>query len=374
MNTEFIEKKDRLTALIEREKLGGLLINAQHNFAWLTGGAFNGIDQSRENGAATLLIAATGKAYLLANNIELERMMTEQLAELSDIEPVGFTWQEEKADASIVIKTANELIGGEVASDIALHTSARAVEGLIAPCRFSLTVNEKERYKALGRDVAYAMHDTINSLEEGETEVEIEALLRNELAKNKISSVVTLVAADERISKYRHPVPTENRFNKTLLIVTCAKRGGLIISMSRMVNVGEPSDDLIIKTEAAAFVNASLLAATRKGITSRELYKIAADAYETAGFANEINLHHQGGATGYRTREWVAHPIGNDIVNEQQAFAWNPSITGTKVEDTVITSGDINHTIETITSIPEFPMIETTVSGEVYLSSGIVKI
>lgn len=359
---------------MSREKLSGVLINAQHNFAWLMGGAFNGIDQSRENGAATLLVTSAGKTYLLANNIELERMMFEQLAVTTDIEPVGFSWQAEKADASIIVKTAAELARGETASDISLHPSARAIEGLIAPCRFSLTPGEALRYKALGSDAAHAMLATIKGLAVGETETEIEAKLRHEFAKKKITSVVTLVAADERISRYRHPVPSEKKFQRTLLLVTCAKRGGLIASMSRMVTVGEPSDELVKKTTAAAFVNASLLAATRPGTTSRELYETAAAAYAKCGFADEIDLHHQGGATGYRTREWVAHPLGADVVKNDQAFAWNPSITGTKIEDTVITAANSNEQITTITSIPEFPVIETQVSGEVYLSPGIVKI
>lgn len=374
MNAEFTEKKERLVELLSRENLSGVLVNAQHNFAWLTGGAFNGIDQSRENGAASVLVTSAGKTFLLANNIELERMMTEQLSGFSEIEPVGFSWQAEKADAAIVVKTATELAGGEVASDIALHASAQAIEGLIAPCRFSLTADEAVRYKALGNDAAYAMLATINEVAVGETETEIEAKLRQELAKKKITSVVTLVAADERISQYRHPVPSENKFHKTLLLVTCAKRGGLIASVSRMVSVGEPSDELIKKTEAAAFVNANLLAATRPGTTGRELFETAANAYAKCGVADEINLHHQGGATGYRTREWVAHPSGSDVVKKDQAFAWNPSITGTKVEDTVIIGGESGEQITNITSIPEFPVIETQVSGEVYLSPGIVKI
>ena len=32
--------------MMAREGLGGVLLNAQHNFAWLTGGRSNGIDTS----------------------------------------------------------------------------------------------------------------------------------------------------------------------------------------------------------------------------------------------------------------------------------------------------------------------------------------
>ncbi|HLA94443.1 MAG TPA: hypothetical protein VK612_01895, partial [Pyrinomonadaceae bacterium] len=74
---------------------------------------------------------------------------------------------------------------------------------------------------------------------------------------------------------------------------------------------------------------------------------------------------------GYRTRDWVAHTTSSEIVQEHQAFAWNPSITGTKVEETVIvTDGDA----ETITTSPDFPVITTNIEGREYHSPGILNI
>ena len=156
-----------------------------------------------------------------------------------------------------------------------------------------------------------------------------------------------------------------------ILLVTCAKRDGLIVSLSRIVCIGEPSDELKRKTESAAYVNACLLNATRPGATGAELYRTAADAYSEQGFAGEINRHHQGGAAGYKTREWVAHPQSGEVVLADQAVAWNPSITGTKVEDTFIVT---ENGVEIITGSAEFPQIATTIGGREYLSHGIMTI
>ena len=138
-----------------------------------------------------------------------------------------------------------------------------------------------------------------------------------------------------------------------------------------MIQVGLPDDQLTRKTEAAAFVNASLMHATRVGATGRELYGVAKRAYETQGYAGEIDLHHQGGATGYRTRDWVAHPASAEVVQMSQPFAWNPSITGTKIEDTLLV-GDSG--VEMVTKTERWPELVTTIEGEKYTAAGILTV
>lgn len=368
--TELDIKTGRLVSILEREGLGGVLINGQHNFAWLTSGGSNGIDLSRENGAASLLVTRTGKRYLIANNIEMPRMLAEEVSD-KDFEPVEIAWQVEKAIGDTALKEARKLVEGEVATDIALFAAAPAVDGKIAPCRYSLTNDELGRYKDLGCDAGIGMRRVIGTLEHGESEIAVAQKIRAELATQNITSVVTLVAADERIGQFRHPIPTGKAWNKTLLMVTCAKRFGLIVSLSRIVCLGAVPEDLQRKTEAVASVNAAFLNATRIGATGSELYGIAAKAYEHAGYADEINLHHQGGAAGYKTRDWVAHPQNNEIVQANQAFAWNPSITGTKAEETVIAT---ENGVEVITTSPDFPYIVTNLNGNEYRSPGILSI
>ena len=88
-----------------------------------------------------------------------------------------------------------------------------------------------------------------------------------------------------------------------------------------------------------------------------------ARAYTDAGYGDDILRHHQGGAIGYRARDWVAHPQSQEVVEERQAFAWNPTVTGTKVEDTALVLGD---RIEVITSTPDWPSID--IEGELKAS------
>ena len=105
-----------------------------------------------------------------------------------------------------------------------------------------------------------------------------------------------------------------------------------------------------------------------QGVTGSGLYKIAADAYAEQRFGDEINNHHQGGAAGYKTREWVAHPKSQETVQARQAFSWNPTIAGTKVEDTALVVDD---RLEMLTTTPEWPAIALGDEARPILASGV---
>lgn len=357
--------------MLGREGLGAILLNSQHNFAWLTGGSSNGVDLSRENGVASLLVTNEGKRFLLSNNIEMPRMMAEEVS-AEQFEPVEFTWQNEKSFGDTALLKANEIAGeGNIATDIPVFANVPAIENKIAACRYQLTSQEVDRYRELGRDAGTAIMRVINLLEPGESELSVATKMHTEFAAFGLTSVVTLVAADERIAQFRHPVPTRNSWQKTLLMVICAKRGGLIVSLSRLVCLGDVPDELQRRTDAAAFVNAVMLDATMPGALASDIYYKTAEAYACRGFPSEINLHHQGGAAGYKTRDWVIHPRSRETVHLDQAFAWNPSITCTKVEETCITTAE---GIEIVTTSPDFPQIAVNLDGKEYFSPGILSL
>jgi antitoxin VapB len=54
---------------------------------------------------------------------------------------------------------------------------------------------------------------------------------------------------------------------------------------------------------------------------------------------------------------------------DRQAFAWNPSAKGGKVEDTVVLQ---NGAIELLTETSKFPVVETVVGGQSYRSAGVL--
>ncbi len=367
---EILEKTERLLVVLNGENFGGVLLNSQHNFAWLTAGGNNGVDLSRENGISSLLIRNDGKRFVIANRIEMPRMLAEEVSE-NDFEPIIFDWQADKINGNFVLETAQSLLenGANLATDIFYNPNVRIIEGLISKCRAQFTSHEIERLQRLGKDAGEIIGGIYHKIEVGQSEIEIANVVRFELGKRNINSVVTLVAADERIAKFRHPIPTENVWKKTLMIVVCAKRDGLIVSLSRICSVGNVSDDLRKRTDAVAKVHAQMMHATRPNAVAKDIFEITKNAYSDVGFANEETKHHQGGASGYKTREWVAHSQSLEQVQLNQAFAWNPSIAGTKAEETFIVT---ENGIEVITTTSNFPKITSVIEGIEYQTPDIL--
>jgi antitoxin VapB len=349
---EHKEKVERLARLAGDGELGGVLLAAHHNIAWLTSGRHNRVDGSREIGTARLLVTADSRRFVLANAIEMPRMLDEVLAGL-EYEPIDYPWTDDQ-DPAQAVRMARAVIGERrpLGADWPLP-DVTVVEGAIARVRVPLTDGEVARYRALGAEAGRMMGGVCRALTPGDDERDISRAAIDGAAEIGARAVVSLVGSDERLRHYRHPVPTAAKWKHVVMVALCAERDGLIVSMSRIVSAGAPRD-LTQRTRAAAGVFGQLLVATRPGARAADLFAIAARAYEAAGFPGEEMKHHQGGAIGYRAREWVAHPRSQEVVRERQAFAWNPTITGTKVEDTALV---IEDRLEVITSTPDWPSI-----------------
>jgi Xaa-Pro aminopeptidase len=371
MVPEFDIKRDRLARVCHEASLTGIVITTQANFAWLTGGRTNRIDGSRELGAGSLLVGADGRVHLLANAIEMPRLAGEELSHLT-VSPVEYPWTDDHTAPDTLVRLAKQVLGGNAAvgADWALP-GATPVDRDIARARAPLTEHEVERYRGLGHDVGHAIERTCGALQPGLEEQEIARRATDSVAAVGARAIVALVAADERIARFRHPVPTPAAWRKSVLVAVCAERHGLVVAITRIVSAGGVDADLAQRTRATAGVFGALLDATRDGVTGASLFGSAADAYARAGFAGEERKHHQGGATGYRAREWVAHPASEVRVRAPQAFAWNPSITGTKVEDTAVVT---DSGIELVTMTGEWPTIPIEVGARRLAAADVLSI
>ena len=357
---EVDRKVERVAALARASEIAGIVITTQHNFAWLTGGRSNRIDASRELGTASLLVSASGRRFALASMIEAPRTAEETVAGLG-FDLLEYPWTDERADPAHIFRVAEHALGGGALGADTQTPQARHIEPALAKLRATLDPGELPRYRKLGDVVGRTIGELTRSTLPGASEHDMARAVAAALLTLDIRPVVLLVAADRRIASYRHPTPTDLRWKSRLLVAVCAEYEGLIVGASRLVTVRR-DDDLSERTRATARVYAALLERTKAGISGAELYEAAASAYAAAGYPGEERLHHQGGAIAYRAREWVAHPRSTDVVTPAQAFAWNPTVTGTKIEETCVLHEDDR--LEIVTASPGWPFIEVSVRGQ----------
>jgi Xaa-Pro aminopeptidase len=194
----------------------------------------------------------------------------------------------------------------------------------------------------------------------GEKESAVVGRLCREIWKDRIDPVTLMAAADDRVAKFRHPIPTERKVKKYLMVSVNARKWGLIVSLTRFVYLGRLPKELREKYEANVFIDCTFMANTRPGVPAREVFQKGIDAYREKGYPEEWKLHHQGGSIGYTGRDYRVNFKTPDIVQENQTFTWNPSITGTKSEDTILATPK---GLVMITYPILYPTISMTVEG-----------
>ena len=360
---ELDEKYRRLADFMEREQLDAVLLRRHENLAWITAGQVEArVLIPGETAVASLLLLRDGRRFYLAPQNEAPRLAAEEFTGLG-YEPVISPWYADSTAAQVEKLSGPVRIGTDSPGSDAPGFLRIDLGSLRAP----LTEAEIGRLRWLGATTASVVEGVLQALEPGDSEYDMEGVVARLLFSQGILPSVLLMAVDDRILNYRHAVARGAELKRFGMLNLCARKWGLAVSITRFVHFGPMPAELERGFAAAAQVNARLLHATRPGVPASELYQVAAHAYAAAGFAGEEQQHHQGGACGYQERDWVATPTGRQLVAAPQAFAWNPSCRGGKVEDTVLVT---DSGVELLTSTPELPLVETSVDGISYLSAG----
>ena len=305
---------------------GAVLLSERRNTAWLTVGASLHVVVGGDAAAGPILVHQGGATAIAPNN-ETDRVADEELGGLP-IDIVTVPWSDPRA------------IDAEVRRRTSRGTTDRDVESWLQPVRSVLGPTEQGRMEWLGRRVVRAMDDAVAAVAPGTTEDDAVAALVGGLAVDGIRAPVVLAAADDRIARYRHPLPGATRVARRLMLITVGERWGLHVALTRFRELEPLPDDLAARVAATDDVLAAMEAATVPGGTFGDVFVAAREAYGRAGHPDEWRLHHQGGSIGYTPREHIAVPGDRTRIAAGMAFAWNPSITGAKAESTIVLDGD----------------------------------
>ena len=332
-SNEILAKQQRLSSYLVAHELDGVFLQTRANFAWITGGRDNHVVSATEGGFAAIY-ATADKLICLTSVIESPRFRTEELAG-SGIEVVEYPWWDAERAGEIVSEVLN---GKKVASDTNVF-GLPALPPDFTKLRWALTDAEIERYRHCGQLTSLGLERACREIQVGESEFDIVARIEFEVQRTGANPCVMLVSTDQRVFDYRHPIPTDKKLERYAMLVVCAEYRGLIANCTRFVHFGPLPADLRAKQQAVCNVDTAVNLATRPGRTLGAIFADLQNAYAQNGFAEQWKLHHQGGSTGFAGREVLGTPNCAAVVEVNQAFAWNPSIAGTKSEDTVLVTG-----------------------------------
>ena len=365
---EFGAKLKRVRAFLAAQAWGGVALNTHALFAWATAGGDNHVVAGGDCGVAYLLIT-NGTAAVLANNIEIPRLRAEEFGGLG-AQALEFWQCPWPASGGIGAEIQRRLGAQKWASDCGLDGS------LPLPAEFTqltylLTETEIGRYRKLGQECSQAMEDALKPVTPGVTEHTVAGLISQRLRERGVQPHVVLVAADERVFKYRHPIPTAKKLKKHLMAVLCGKRHGLIISLTRLLHFGKLPAELRRKHDAVCAVDLAFNLATQPGVPVGAVFAAGLAEYARQGFGEEWKLHHQGGPTGYQGRSFFGSPEEKRAVLSSQAYAWNPSITGTKSEDTILATGSGLEFLSSPTK--NWPAVTIKLAGKPYQRADIMQ-
>ena len=364
---EYDWKVGRVRAYAADRGLDAVVLTRRCNFAWLTVGGLNHIGTGGEVGA-TSLVVMQDRVVCVTNKIEAPRVAAEELAGF-DIEMWPYDWFDGVSAGRV---WSDVLAGLWSACDVDVAGLPTTVTGLgsdFGVLRYTLTGWEIDRLRVLARATAETLESACRRVRSGMTEHELAGSIGGELLRQGIRVPTLLVAGDERVERYRHPIPTEKRFERYGMAVVGGERDGLIVSCSRLFSFGAVGKELTRKHEAVCRVDAAMMAATRPGRTMGDVFAVAEKAYGDEGYAGEIELHHQGGLAGYVARE-VKATAGNTFgIGLNQMYAWNPSITGTKSEDSILVGEEGN---EILTATGGWPTLRCEAGGRTWLRPAIL--
>ncbi len=337
------EKRARISALLAEKNLDAVILKKGANVAWIIGGRAH-IPTTLELSCMDVIVYRD-RIVVVTNKIEAPRLQAEELT--GDEELVVINWFEGREGQ--LPKGSRIGVDGPENDRVNLQSD---IENL----RRSLNDYEVNRLREISKDAAEALGEAMLDIDPDMSEVEVAGEIAEDLWERNLEPIVLLVAGQNRIKNFRHPLPTTEVVGDIAMGVICARRKGLIASVTRIISFSEISTTMQDTYRRLLNVEAAFLDGTKVGATFAEAFKGGEVAYLKEGFArDEWTKHHQGGPTGYLPRDYPAHEKSFQIIGLNNAIAWNPSAEGLKVEDTIVTTPS---GFEILTVDPNWPTIE----------------
>ena len=333
----FQKKIEKVTDFCKKRDAEGALLNRCENFAWITYGGRSHITLNTVEGEAKLLIIGK-EVHLFANNIEMKRLLTEEIPEEITDKFIlhEFKWWEGNSELKNFLKEK------KILSDSFFLDTIFSDD--INKLRIKLDDIEMNNYRNLGIICDRVLYETAYEINPDMTELDVQGLLYKKLMSENIEPVLALVFSDVSRITYRHNLPRNINLGKRVFFSICARKRGLIISATRSI-LFVPDTSLVSQHEKNCYIDSIAIFNSKPGVKLNSIFQNIQIAYEEVGFKGEWMKHHQGGLAGYKAREIAANPSTDYKIEEGFSIAWNPTICGTKSEDTALVFSGCNEII-----------------------------
>ncbi|MEP0911275.1 M24 family metallopeptidase [Leptolyngbya sp. GB1-A1] len=347
--SEIADKLGKLRQALQETGASGVRLRGTDWFAWATAGGSHTVLLAAEAGVADVLITQNG-AYILTNEIEAQRLKDEELSgNIYQVE--ASPWADEEPQKAFIQEVTG---GGKVISDCPASGEFPLPHSLIQQKRILLP-GEIDRYRQVGRLASEAMTEAMQQAQPDWTEYELAGAGAKAMWARGLHPTLTLVAGERRLPLYRHAVPTGEAIGHRAMMVFCARGFGLYANLTRFISFGKLSEEEQNRHRQVREIEAVALDLSKPETPLNQVYQTLKQTYEQHGYPDGILKHHQGGTTGYLSREVVATPTTTDQLAANMTIAWNPSLPAAKVEDTFLIHPD--GTLENLTLDPRWVSI-----------------
>ncbi|MCL5072287.1 MAG: aminopeptidase P family protein [Actinobacteria bacterium] len=363
MSNNVLKKIEKVKNYILEKRADAALLRKKSNFSWLTGGKTNRIVNESDIGNAGILVTKNG-CFIVTDNIEEPRIYSEEVSD-NIFNKIIFKWFEPWNQYDYIVKKVGS---NNILSDT-LFKDFRPMGEDFDKLKYILDNEEKKIIAELGEVVSKIVTKVCNETKKNESEFNCQALLYKYLLDKGIIPTVSFAASDERIFNFRHPITTFKKINKYFIVIICAEYKGLIVSLSRAAHFGKLPIEIEEKKTKLAQLDAEIINYTGPGKTYADVFRFIKKLYTQYGYENEWIYHLQGGPIGYSARYFLADEHTEVPVEIGHAFAWNPTIKGTKSEDTFLVEKDIN---KYLTYDSNWPSIEEKIDGKIIIRPDIL--
>ena len=323
--------------------LEALVLRRNPNLAWAIAGRSH--VPTTIDAACFDLIITQDSVTAITNVVEAPRLIAEEFP--SEVSVKTIPWSQGR-DPFLPSgsKVGSDQPGGD---RIDLGVEIEIIRG-------SLIEADIARFKEICSDAAIALGNAMKEVTSSDREIDVAGLITKSLWRSNLEIAFLGIAGQERVTKFRHPLPTTSLVGNRVSASICAKRKGLIASVTRIVTFGPLEEEAISGYESIYKVEAAIFDATLVGTPFSDPINAAIAAYPLNGFdKDEWQNHHQGGPTGYLPRDWPANQGTTRLIAQNQPIAWNPTGKGWKAEDTILAT---NSGVELLTNDPEWPTFE----------------